>query len=90
MSLARTPLVTAHWFREGRVQPSGYWICGFGGCGRHRAEHVQAEGQWLDPVHAFTPRRTAASRCRTCGYHRRHTRHLQWAWDQYTARARGW
>jgi hypothetical protein len=85
---SRPPLITRHWFREGPVQPAGYWICAFPECGRHRADHVQAEGQWLDPAHTFTPQRIAPSRCRTCGYHRQHTRHLPWTWDHYPAPVR--
>ncbi|MFB7669031.1 hypothetical protein ACFC1R_34830 [Kitasatospora sp. NPDC056138] len=42
-----------HWFREGPVQPDGYWICGVEGCGRHRSEHVQAQGQWVESAHGF-------------------------------------
>lgn len=78
---ARPRLITTHWFREGPVQPEGYWICGFNGCGRHRADHVQAEGQWTAPLHAFAPQRIRPSRCKPCGRHRRHTMHtpLMWA-----------
>jgi hypothetical protein len=77
----RPPLITAHWFREGPVRPDGsdgYWICGFNGCGQHRGDHVQAEGQWLLPLHAFVPQRHAPSRCKPCGRHRRHTAHTPW------------
>ncbi|MFB7375801.1 hypothetical protein ACFC6U_11795 [Kitasatospora purpeofusca] len=80
---SRLPLILDHWFREGPDPASGYWICAYRGCGRHRSDHFQAEGQWLDPVHAFRPQRIAPSRCRACGYHRRHSRHVPWRWDQY-------
>lgn len=75
---ARPPLITAHWFREGPVQPEGYWICGFNDCGQHRADHAQAEGQWTAPLHAFVPKRINPSRCRPCGKHRMNTVHTPW------------
>jgi len=83
--MSRARLITTHWFREGPDWSSGYWICDFQGCGQHRADHAQAEGEWRAAVHLFTPQRTAPFRCRTCGYHRRHTRHVAWLWDHYTA-----
>jgi hypothetical protein len=79
---ARPPLVTDHWFREGPGLPDGsdgYWICGI--CGGHRGDHVQAEGAWRKPLHAFVLQRNFPSHCRTCGRRRRHTVHapLWWA-----------
>ncbi|MFD9598579.1 hypothetical protein ACFWA9_38255 [Kitasatospora sp. NPDC059973] len=91
MSSQRPPLITEHWFREGPIQPDGsdgYWICGWPGCGQHRADHAQAEGQWLLSPHPFQPQRIAPSRCYTCGYHWRHTRHVPWRWDQWSAPTR--
>jgi hypothetical protein len=83
--LINRSLIVTHWFLEGPVQPEGYWICGFPHCGRHRSDHVQARGQWWKPAHPFIPQRTAPSRCYTCGYHRLHSRHVPWRWDQYPA-----
>ncbi|MFJ2746178.1 hypothetical protein ACIO3O_41690 [Streptomyces sp. NPDC087440] len=85
MSASRRVLVTAHWFREGPDPLEGYWICDFPGCGRHRGDHVQAEGQWRDDVHPFVPQRISSVRCYTCGRRHRHTRHLAWTWERYDA-----
>lgn len=82
-----TPVITGHWFREGPGLPDGsdgYWICGYKGCGQHRGHHVQAEGQWLLPLHAFVPKRHAPSVCKPCGRRRRHTVHAPLMWDQLT------
>ena len=83
----RVLLVTGadHWFREGPRQPDRgeYWICGAAGCGRHRSEHVQARGQWVEAAHGFTAQRIAPSRCERCGHHRLHSRHGTWRWKQY-------
>jgi hypothetical protein len=79
--LARPPLITAHWFREGPTQPDGsdgYWICGYNGCGQHRADHAQAEGQWTAPLHPFVAQRINPSRCQPCGKHRKNTVHTPW------------
>lgn len=77
--IPRPPLITAHWFREGPVQPDGsdgYWICDR--CGQHRGDHLQAEGHWLLPLHTFVPKRHWPSHCKPCGRHRRHTVHTPW------------
>jgi hypothetical protein len=76
-------VITGHWFREGPGLPDGsdgYWICGI--CGQHRGDHVQAEGQWLLPLHSFVPQRHSPSRCKPCGRRRRHTAHVPWTWAQ--------
>lgn len=76
-------LITDHWFREGSVKPDGsdgYWICGL--CGGHRGNHVQAEGQWTKPLHAFVPQRINPVRCKPCGRHWMHTTHTPWMWSQ--------
>lgn len=73
-------MITSHWFREGPVQPEGYWICDYDGCGQHRGHHLQAEGQWLLPTHTFEPSRIRRSHCKPCGRHSRHTTHTPWTW----------
>jgi hypothetical protein len=79
----RPPLITDHWFREGPINPDGtdgYWICER--CGQHRGDHLQAQGQWLLPLHTFAPQRIRPSHCKPCGRERRHTTHTPWTWDQ--------
>ncbi|MFE0207038.1 hypothetical protein [Streptomyces sp. NPDC058985] len=86
----RPPLITDHWFREGPVQPDGsdgYWICGYQGCGQHRGDHLQAEGDWLKPLHPVVPMRIRPSHCKACGRHHRHTTHVPWRWEQLTPSA---
>ncbi|MFJ5120950.1 hypothetical protein [Kitasatospora sp. NPDC088548] len=86
MSTRRTSLITDHWHHIGPVRADGsdgYWICAWPDCGRHRSDHVQAEGQWLHPAHRFRPQRIAPSRCHACGYHRLHTRHVPWRWSDW-------
>ncbi|CAM5287051.1 hypothetical protein GCM10010329_85880 [Streptomyces spiroverticillatus] len=85
MSPARRGLITAHWFRQGPDPLEGYWICDFHGCGRHRSDHVQAEGHWRAEPHPFTPQRRNSPRCYTCGGDFRQSRHIAWTWDRYGA-----
>lgn len=78
-------LITGHWFRESPVQPDGsdgYWICGR--CGGHRGYHVEAEGHWRKPLHAFVQTRNFPTQCKACGRRRRHTTHTPLWWDQLT------
>lgn len=90
--MTRRPLITDHWFREGpdETPGSGYWICGWPGCGEHRADHAQAEGHWRAEVHPFRPQRINPPRCHTCGFHRSQTRHLLWTWASYDGGAAAW
>ncbi|MFD8597657.1 hypothetical protein ACFV1L_21905 [Kitasatospora sp. NPDC059646] len=89
MSSQRPPLIGDHWHHVGPVRPDGtdgYWICARPDCGRHRSDHIQVEGEWLRrPPHRFRPQWIAPARCRTCGYHWRHTFHMPWRWDQWEA-----
>lgn len=86
--LQRSPwspdLIDDHWFRESEPDPSGYpdgyWICGR--CGGHRGCHVQVEGDWRLPLHAFVPKQHVPSHCKPCGRRSRHTVHVPLWWDQ--------
>lgn len=82
--MTRPPLITDHWHRPGPVLPDGsdgYWICTL--CGGHRGDHVQVEGHWLLPPHAFVPQADwRPKHCRVCGRLWRHTTHTPWLWEQ--------
>lgn len=82
----RLPLITDHWHRPGPVNADGtdgYWICNYRDCGQHRGDHLQAEGHWLKPLHAFVPLVNYRPRyCKACGREWRHTTHTPWTWEQ--------
>lgn len=79
-------LITDHWFCEGVTQvdgSDGYWICRI--CDEHRGDHLQAEGQWLLPLHQFVPQRIRPTHCKPCGRELRHTTHTPWRWEDLEA-----
>lgn len=79
-------MITDHWHRSGPVRPDGsdgYWICAYNGCGQHRGDHVQAEGEWMNPLyplHQFVAKNHQPSHCKPCGRRRRHTLHMPLFW----------
>lgn len=71
-------MIKGHWFRVagGRMETPDDPCCHLTEmvrCGRPQREHVQSVGEWMDPVHWFSPKLNR--RCRACGRHWRHSTH---------------
>ncbi|MFF0894719.1 hypothetical protein [Streptomyces sp. NPDC003278] len=64
-------MIRDHWFRADYTgQP-----CAYQACGRPRAEHVEACGEWMGPRHWFRPTWRRPSQCARCDRPFAHSTH---------------
>lgn len=66
----KTAVVKDHWFRAEYADDP----CGYSGCGRPQAEHVESVGEWMEARHLFLPS-LPSIRCVRCARYWSHSTH---------------